>query len=137
VIPDIDLISEDLRRKLMFVITTICFFLIMLTSIVAMPISGTHAIIGAFLGAGWISTSFKTLGWTKLRDIIISWVAAPVLSGLISYIIFMAVMIFTIESKKYKVWYRILTMQIIVGIAFAGIFDVLVTLLKHNFTFDS
>ena len=28
-------------------------------------------------------------------------------------------------------------MQIIVGIAFAGIFDVLVTLLKHNFTFDS
>jgi len=26
-------------------------------------------------------------------------------------------------------------MQIIVGIAFAGIFDVLVTLLKHNFTF--
>ena len=28
-------------------------------------------------------------------------------------------------------------MHIIVGIAFAGIFDVLVTLLKHNFTFDS
>ena len=46
-------------------------------------------------------------------------------------------MIFTIESKKFKVWYRILMMQIIVGIAFAGIFDVLVTLLKHNFTFNS
>ena len=66
VIPDIDLVSEDLRRKLMFVITTICFFLIMLTSVFAMPISGTHAIIGAFLGAGWVSTSFKTLGWFKL-----------------------------------------------------------------------
>jgi len=46
-------------------------------------------------------------------------------------------MIFTIESKKFKVWYRILVMQIIVGIAFAGIFDVLVALLKHNFTFNS
>jgi len=46
-------------------------------------------------------------------------------------------MILTIESKKFKVWYRLLMMQIIVGIAFAGIFDVLVTLLKHNFTFDT
>jgi hypothetical protein len=46
-------------------------------------------------------------------------------------------MILTIESKKFKVWNRILMMQIIVGIAFAGIFDVLVSLLKHNFTFVS
>ena len=50
----------------MFIITTVCFTLVMLTSIVAMPISGTHAVIGAFLGAGWVSTSFKTLGWLKL-----------------------------------------------------------------------
>ena len=34
-------------------------------------------------------------------------------------------MILTVESKKIKVWNRLLLMQIIVASAFAGIFDVL------------
>ncbi len=97
VITEISHCTDEVKRKMMFVVTAVSFFLVMLSSVGAMPISGTHATIGAFLGAGWIGTSFYDLGWSKLGNIVISWITAPLLSGIISYIIFIAVMRLTIE----------------------------------------
>ena len=110
---------------MMFVVTTVSFFLVMLSSVGAMPISGTHATIGAFLGAGWIGTSFYDLGWSKLLNIVISWITAPLLSGIISYIIFIAVLRLTIDSKLYSIRFRLLIMHTIVAVAFLGIFNVM------------
>jgi inorganic phosphate transporter, PiT family len=52
------------------------------------PVSTTHAIVGAILGFGALIGGFEAIQWEETTSIAISWVVSPVLSGLISYLIF-------------------------------------------------
>lgn len=54
----------------------------------ALPVSGTHSIIGALLGFHFVARGFKGVKWWTLGKIVISWVASPVLSGIMSAIIY-------------------------------------------------
>ena len=53
-----------------------------------MPVSTTHAIIGAVLGFGTVIGGMHAIDWKSIGVIVLSWVTSPVLSGLISYLIF-------------------------------------------------
>ncbi|NLE99119.1 MAG: inorganic phosphate transporter [Propionibacterium sp.] len=59
-----------------------------------LPVSTTHSIIGAIVGAsvtlGFVNghDSLAMVQWSGLRDIAISWVASPLLGGVIAYILF-------------------------------------------------
>ena len=49
-----------------------------------MPVSTTHAIIGAALGATWVATGWGCLNWAidgGLGGIVLSWVISPAVSG--------------------------------------------------------
>lgn len=53
-----------------------------------LPVSTTHAIIGAILGFGILTLGFTGIEWGKIGEIALSWVISPLLSGVISYLIF-------------------------------------------------
>jgi len=53
-----------------------------------LPVSTTHAIIGAILGFGILTLGFTGIEWGKIGEIALSWVISPLLSGVISYAIF-------------------------------------------------
>ena len=53
-------------------------------SLAAMPVSTTHAIVGAVLGMTLISVGARCVAWTGLAAIAASWVASPLLAGLLS-----------------------------------------------------
>ncbi|MBS0629526.1 MAG: inorganic phosphate transporter [Verrucomicrobia bacterium] len=53
-----------------------------------LPVSTTHAIIGAILGFGVLTLGFSGIEWGKIGEIALSWVISPLLSGIISYLIF-------------------------------------------------
>lgn len=59
-----------------------------LASYLGLPVSTTHAIIGAILGFGWLTLGFDGIQWEMIGSIAISWILSPLLSGLISYLIF-------------------------------------------------
>ena len=59
---------------------------LMICSVTWMPVSTTHSIVGAALGATWVSTSWGCLNWKidgGLGGIVLSWVLSPLLSGVL------------------------------------------------------
>jgi len=59
-----------------------------LASYFRLPVSTTHAIIGAIVGFGVLSLGWAGIQWGMIGSIAISWVLSPLLSGFISYFIF-------------------------------------------------
>ena len=54
----------------------------------AVPISGTHTIIGALIGAGLVGSGASSVNWGKLGLIVASWFISPVLSILLTFMLF-------------------------------------------------
>ena len=54
----------------------------------SLPVSTTHAIVGAMIGFGIMAGGFSVINWTKLVAVVISWVISPVFSIIISFFMF-------------------------------------------------
>ena len=54
----------------------------------SLPVSTTHAIVGAMIGFGIMAGGFSVINWTKLAAVVISWVISPVFSIVISFFMF-------------------------------------------------
>ncbi len=48
------------------------------------PVSTTHSIVGAVLGAGIAAGGWEVANWSSLSGIVMSWVISPVMGGLIA-----------------------------------------------------
>lgn len=59
-----------------------------IASYFGLPVSTTHAIVGAILGFGALSLGFTGIEWKMVGSIVLSWLVSPFMSGLISYLIF-------------------------------------------------
>jgi phosphate/sulfate permease len=48
------------------------------------PVSTTHSIVGAIIGAGVASSGMAIVDWAKMGQIAASWVISPVLGGVVA-----------------------------------------------------
>lgn len=55
------------------------------------PVSTTHSIVGAIVGFAAVGLGVDAVKWGKIGSIVISWVASPLLSGVIAFVIFKSV----------------------------------------------
>ncbi len=62
--------------------------LLQVASYFGLPVSTTHAIVGAVIGFGLVIGGMDAIHWDELGWIASSWVLSPMLSGIISYLIF-------------------------------------------------
>lgn len=53
-----------------------------------LPISTTHAIVGAIVGFGVVTVGPQAVQWGKITQIVASWFTSPLLAGVVSYFIF-------------------------------------------------
>ncbi|MCK4307534.1 inorganic phosphate transporter [candidate division WOR-3 bacterium] len=53
-----------------------------------LPVSTTHAIVGAIMGVGMISGGMSAIQWGKIWGIVASWVISPIFSGILAYSVF-------------------------------------------------
>jgi len=56
------------------------------------PVSTTHAIVGAIIGFGVVYGGMSAVHWDKVSTIAASWVISPLMSGIISFIVFQIVL---------------------------------------------
>lgn len=56
-----------------------------------MPISGTHSIVGATIGFSIVLRGWDSIRWMDMLRIVASWFASPLLSGLISSMIYILI----------------------------------------------
>ena len=53
-----------------------------------LPISTTHAIVGAIVGFGAVAIGIDAVNWPKVLQIALSWITSPLLAGVIAFSIF-------------------------------------------------
>jgi len=65
--------------------------LLQFASYFGLPISTTHAIVGAVLGFGAMIGGLHAIHWSEIGWIVSSWILSPVLSGIVAYLIFLLI----------------------------------------------
>ena len=63
------------------------------------PVSTTHSIVGAIVGFGAVGVGVDAVAWSKVFQIVISWIASPILAGVISFILFRSLQNLIIDTK--------------------------------------
>ncbi|XP_067664605.1 sodium-dependent phosphate transporter 1-A-like [Haliotis asinina] len=69
-------------------------------TIASLPISATHSIVGATIGFSVVAHGARGIGWMKLGMIIGSWFISPVMSGIVSSILFVLVRKLVLNKEK-------------------------------------
>jgi len=67
-----------------------------------LPVSTTHSIIGGIVGVGLVlevQHDQSLIDWEVVRKVVISWVASPVMGGIIAFISFFIVRLAILEAK--------------------------------------
>ena len=57
----------------------------------SLPVSTTHAIVGAVVGFGIVAGGFKAIYWLKIIPIFLSWIISPVFAAFLAYLVFIAI----------------------------------------------
>lgn len=65
-----------------------------------LPISGTHSIVGATVGFSLVCRGTKGLSWGTLGTIVLSWFVSPVLSGLVSVLLYILIRKFILKAPS-------------------------------------
>lgn len=61
---------------------------VQIASYFGLPVSTTHAIIGAILGFGGVVGGMEAVQWGETGAIALSWIVTPLISAVVSYLIF-------------------------------------------------
>lgn len=115
--------TVEAQSIIMFSVCFSCFIFVTMSVCWAMPISGTHAVIGSLLGAGWIIVGFDHLNTKEVLHIMSSWVTSPLLAGAIAYILMLFIAQFSMNTKTFSYQARIISTQIIFAFCAAILSD--------------
>ncbi|KAL7981301.1 hypothetical protein Chor_002197 [Crotalus horridus] len=67
-------------------------------SFLRLPISGTHCIVGATIGFSLVAKGQEGVRWSELLKVVLSWFISPLLSGVMSALLFFVVRTFILNK---------------------------------------
>ena len=59
-----------------------------IASYLGWPVSTTHSIIGGVLGFGVMAGGVDIVNWSRVGNVVLSWVVSPIMGGLFAYLVF-------------------------------------------------
>jgi len=109
------------------------FLFIMCAVFLGMPISGTHTIVGALIGAGIVGVGASNIGWNYMIKVVASWFISPMLSAFLAFLLIIMVCSLTMDSVKFSLNGRLLWLTFITGASSSVVATMLINLLfKEN-----
>jgi PiT family inorganic phosphate transporter len=85
---DMDLVSRDQLVYGMLAVLTSAATLLLTATRFGLPVSTTHAIVGAIVGFGAVAIGTEAVNWPEVGRIAVSWLTSPLLSGVMAFGIF-------------------------------------------------
>jgi len=80
------------------------------------PVSTTHSIVGAVVGFAAVGIGMEAIKWSKVGNIVLSWIITPMIAGFIAFLIFQTVHHLILKqkdplekAKKYVPFYMFIT----------------------------
>ncbi len=64
------------------------------------PVSTTHSIVGAVVGFAAVGIGTDVIKWSKVGDIVLSWIITPVIAGFLAFMIFQTVHHLILKQKN-------------------------------------
>ena len=95
IIPTLGDLSVDVQERMMLGCSIAAFSFILFSSLFGMPISGTHTVIGALIGAGIAGVGVGGIGWHALIKVVLSWFVSPVLAMTLCGVMFISICFLT------------------------------------------
>lgn len=92
--------SEELAMVGAFSALTGTSVWLLIATFFALPVSGTHSIVGATIGYGLVAFGGSGITWPTFGKIAASWIISPLLSGLMSSLIFILINKFILTSSN-------------------------------------
>jgi PiT family inorganic phosphate transporter len=65
-----------------------------------MPVSTTHAIVGAVAGFGIVAAGWHSVSWHKMGQIVASWFISPLVGGIVAFSLFKFISTFILGQEK-------------------------------------
>jgi len=62
-----------------------------IATLLSLPVSTTHSVIGSVVGVGVFMSGWKSVDWRSLLNIVITWVTSPLIGGITSMILWYCV----------------------------------------------
>lgn len=72
---------------------------LMIASGFGWPVSTTHTIVGAIVGFASVGISVDAVNWPKVGEIVSSWVISPILAGTLSFLLYLSVRHFILNTR--------------------------------------
>ena len=107
------------QTRMMLAVSIASFCFIMASSIFGMPISGTHTVISALVGAGLVGCGASNIAWLQVVKIISSWVISPLLSSMMCLLLIMICCATTLGGYNFSLKARLLSLSLITAFSFA------------------
>jgi PiT family inorganic phosphate transporter len=85
---DMDLVGLDSLQYGMLAALASAATLLLGATRLGMPVSTTHAIVGAIVGFGSVSIGSEAVNWPKVGQIVASWLTSPLLAGVLAFFTF-------------------------------------------------
>lgn len=73
---------------------------LLITTSFGWPVSTTQSIVGAIVGFGAVVVGVEAVYWRKIGALVLTWIAAPVVSGIIAFIILLSIQKIIFDSDN-------------------------------------
>jgi inorganic phosphate transporter, PiT family len=103
----------------MIAVVIACGIWLNIATVLGLPVSSSHAVVGAIAGFAWITAGVEGVAWRSVGFISLSWVLTPVVSGAITAVVYAAVKYGLLEREIPEIESRFIPLQILSAAAVA------------------